>query len=865
MIQRIRNNWSWLIAGFITLIFLIVFMLVKSIIPFGDNTLSVGDCFHQYIPFLSEFRNKLLSSESLNYSWNIGLGSNFMSIYSYYLTSPFNLFVLLFDKSDIFSVVSITICIRIVFMAIFFGYFLHKRFETNNLFITLFSVAYSLSSYICGYYWNIMWLDCIMILPLIILGMDRLMKEQKIFLYILALFYSMFCNYYFSFMICIFLLLYFFTYDFEDIKDFFSKGIRFAGASILAAGMSAFTIVVSYFDLMYQSSDLTEVPENQWFTNFANIIRNQYFLDIPSKVDERQFSANIYVGVVTVILLIFYPFVKSIKPSERIRKFVLAIFMLVSMNQSILNYIWHGFHVQRMIPNRFALIYVFFILTLAYETAVELKGAFLKRYIIPGAIAVCLPLSIYVFTDFEGIISSKGILILSTVITFLYVLIIGLYSVKEKYSKVLIPIFSVFVILEVCINFWFTFTDYMPISSDMDIFDRRERSIEASIDYEKASEGNSLYREEITYNTLMRNENTYHNISGISEFSSTVDYNLMYTMYYLGLYSNYSMINYYYRSPVSPIIDDLFGIKYINSLVNDRYEENYKLIYENKEDGIYTYCNEDALPIGYGVSKNTLKTVFNTEDCASNQGKLLSDMSDMDIAYLNVVTDMEINSKTCAVSYNPENGFFSLSNSNNITEGKLDASLHFTCPYDGQFYYTVRTGYIDNLEVLVNNKVVVSNGTGAELLRIGTLKEGDEVDIKILFKLFEGEMLDIPAYISSFDQDLEIESIKKLAENGLNISEYESDSIKGDFTLEKNQIMFMTIPYDDCWKIKLDGAEVKPIKVLNTFLGVDIQEGNHTIEMKYIPRGKNYGIIISCISWVIFIMLCIIEHRKKVI
>lgn len=43
--------------------------------------------YHQYAPFFSEFRHKLLSGESLLYSWDVGMGVNFAALYAYYLAS----------------------------------------------------------------------------------------------------------------------------------------------------------------------------------------------------------------------------------------------------------------------------------------------------------------------------------------------------------------------------------------------------------------------------------------------------------------------------------------------------------------------------------------------------------------------------------------------------------------------------------------------------------------------------------------------------------------------------------------------------------------------------------------------------------
>ena len=57
--------------------------------------------------------------------------------------------------------------------------------------------------------WNIMWLDCILLFPLIVYGLERLVREQKGMLYCVTLGLSILSNYYISIMTCLFLVLYF--------------------------------------------------------------------------------------------------------------------------------------------------------------------------------------------------------------------------------------------------------------------------------------------------------------------------------------------------------------------------------------------------------------------------------------------------------------------------------------------------------------------------------------------------------------------------------------------------------------------------------------------------------------------------------
>ena len=57
---------------------------------------------------------------------------------------------------------------------------------------------YAFSGFMAAYNYNIMWLDCIWVLPLILLGLERLVKEGRWGLYCLTLAFSIFTNYLFG-------------------------------------------------------------------------------------------------------------------------------------------------------------------------------------------------------------------------------------------------------------------------------------------------------------------------------------------------------------------------------------------------------------------------------------------------------------------------------------------------------------------------------------------------------------------------------------------------------------------------------------------------------------------------------------------
>ena len=355
------RNWSWIISTAVAAVFMLVIMKILKVAPFGTYGFTLVDSIHQYVPFFSDYQDKLKTGGNLFYTWDVGMGQNFQSLLLYYMASPLNLIIAFVSRRHIMTVMSCLISLKMAISAGTFSFFLSRRKGkcTNNMMIVALGLAYGLNNYMCGYMWNLMWLDSIMVLPLIILGYERLIKKKDPRLYTLALFYSLYCNYYISFIICIFLVLWFLTTGHTDVRKFFFDGLRFAGASILAAMMSGLTLLISYLGIMKTASAGADIPQWSWYQNFFELIKNQFFLTKPINMNTFDGPANLYCGTLCIVMLFIYVFSNKINIWEKLGKIVLIAIFLVSMNQELLNFIWHGFHNQYGIPNRFAFRYIF--------------------------------------------------------------------------------------------------------------------------------------------------------------------------------------------------------------------------------------------------------------------------------------------------------------------------------------------------------------------------------------------------------------------------------------------------------------------------------------------------------------------------
>ena len=148
-----------------------------------------------------------------------GGGSSFLGNYLNYLSSPLSFLIFLFNKEDIAFAITFIVGLKCILSATTFSYYLKSSFGKNNYYVSAFGVLYAFSAYFLAYYWNIMWLDGMIMLPLIVLGIERIFNKGDIKLYTLSMILLFFANYYMGYMSCIFAIIYFVAYFIISYKN----------------------------------------------------------------------------------------------------------------------------------------------------------------------------------------------------------------------------------------------------------------------------------------------------------------------------------------------------------------------------------------------------------------------------------------------------------------------------------------------------------------------------------------------------------------------------------------------------------------------------------------------------------------------
>lgn len=821
-VHILRPGDSLLAAFFVPVLVLVVIFAQRGIFPFGEECFLRTDMYHQYAPFFSEFQYKLTHGGSLLYSWDIGMGVNFSALYAYYLASPMNWLVALCPRQFLIEFMTVLIVIKTGLSGLFFTWYLRKHTGTREFGSCFFGIFYALSGYMAAYSWNIMWLDCILLFPVILFGLERLVKEKKGMVYCIALGLSILSNYYISIMICIFMVIYaavlVILYPPKKGKEFAATAGRFTLYSLLAGGLAAVVLLPEIYALQATASGNFDFPKtvSSYFSIFDMIARHIGNVQTEIGLDHWP---NIYCGVAVLMLLLLYLGNKNIKIKEKAVYFSLLLFFYASFSVNVLNFIWHGFHYPNSLPCRQSFIYIALVLVMCYKAYLELKNTPWKHIVMAfwGAAAFVILAEKLVDNEeqFHFAVFYAAILFLA-----LYTGCIYLYhSRKWCRDGVLLAVLGL-VFCESAVNMAVTSipttsrTAYVKDNEDTMLL---ADSIRSSVFY-RIEKGESR----------TKNDGAWMNFPSASLFSSVASAAMSDFFKSVGCESS---TNAYSVKGSTPFIDALFATRY--GIYPDQQPADGLKEQIGRQGSMWFYENKYTLPVGV-VMPQDMETNWVLD--SGNPANVQNDLSSV-LGVSNLLVPAE-----------------------GVSEGK---KLTFTADASGDYYVYVTNKKVEEVSAEIGERSLsFDNVDRGYFLELGYLPKGQEV---ILQSQTDGNPA-MQAEIWRFDPEAMEEIYQCLSKSPLELSSWTDTGLAGSINTPEGGTMFTSIPYDKGWKIWVDGTAVSGRPVFDAFLGVDLEPGEHKIRLSYEPQGLKTGAVITGVSAAAVAALAVcgwMKNKKK--
>ena len=857
-----KNRYVFLTTVLATACIAVIYVIF-SVFPFGSITVMRMDLYHQYGPLFAELYDRIVEHKSLLYSWITGGGSSFLGNYLNYLSSPLSFLIFLFDKEDISYAITFIVAFKCILSATSFSYYLKKSFNKDNYFLSAFGILYAFSAYFLAYYWNVMWLDAMIMLPLIALGIEKIFKTGDIKLYTVSLVILFFANYYMGYMCCIFAVLYFFVcfintysndgklnenavyekkYSTKALMNnvFINRGVKFAFASIIAALICAITLVPVFMILKNSSATSGTFPQTfKSYFDLLDLITSHFaLLETTIRSSGDNVLPNIYTGILTFILLPLFLINNKIKLKEKATYVVLIIFFVFCFNNNCAEYIWHAFHFPNDLPYRYSYMYSFIIAVMGYKTILNFKGIKVKDIAYTGLAIISFVIICQKFLTNK---MTNSTIYATIIFVTLWCGFLFLLKNKNAQKKTVSFVLVTFILCETIISSIVG----LPLNQDNKNYKENYKTYTDAINYID-NKDSGFYRTELCYlNTRM--DPAYYGYNGISVFSSMAYESYSQLQSSLGMQGN--KVNSYTYNTQTPVYNMMFNIKYlIQTDVSLAPSSNlYKKIYTTSDKKSNVYESKYNLPIAYCVNSKI-------DDWVTDEGnpfEIQSDFVKLATGYSNVFKPVEYNSTDFdAVSGDDvtENGTYWLEKSDSSSNyGTETVSLSPTI--DGNLYLYVKSS---DLKTITVNSEKVSDITqsmeDAYILDLGYHNKGDEVLVSLDASKMESESTSFDFYCYTADDTVVKNMYNSLAGNSLNVESYSDTTIKGTVNAKENCYLYSSIPYDDGWSVYVDGKKAETFEIGGTLLAIELTPGQHKIEYKYFPVGFLYGIIISAVT-----------------
>lgn len=855
--------------------FLIPFLImgaafaVAGIAPFGNKQILVVDLWHQYYPFLVSLQNKLQSGGSLFWTWDVGMGVNFFALMSYYLASPLNFLTVFIPQSILTEFLAFSVVFKIGIAGLSFAIFLRYTFKINNWSLVMFSPMYALCSFLMGYYWNVIWLDTVAILPLVVTGTVALMREGKFKLYIVSLALSVLANYYIGLFTCIFVLLCYIGYNicmWDGFKKFIKRFGRIALSTLAALAITAILTLPAFFALQNTYSTTSTFPKtyaiNMGGSNdlegtliaIQKVISNSIAFVEPTS---KEGLPNIYCTYAAMFLGLLSLLSGKIKKREKAFNVFMLVFFIMSFIIRQLDYIWHGFHFTNMLPYRFSFLFSFVLVTMAFR-AYSNMAFFNKWDVMLAGVLSLIPIILAI-----GIQEVLPI-VLTTVILAALFIIVYLFVTRKTSRKTMNIMLSLFFLAEFIASAALGLSA-VGVTTKND-YPREGESVKKILNTiaEKESGGNDFFRTEMT-TTQTLNDGALNGYNGISLFDSMANVNISSFAENTGLTGRKSGNRYSYRES-SPVTNLLFNLKYLIAR-DGKYNNTLYMDEITQEGNVKLMENRAYLPVGFMANEDMLKYEVDktVDNPIENQNEIFSYATGIDqdvFTILNVVSQGHTDYAVFPVNKTSDYKY-SFSTNNDAVAPHL--KYNYEMPEDGMICFYTNITNADNLTLYVNEESQGSFDISKAYVACGgVFKKGDKISLYV--DLDEGASGTATVVCGYFNQEVFDKGYEILSKNTLETTSYTDSSIEGTITADKDGLFYTSIPYEEGWRAWVDGEEVEITPVGNAMLAFSLSQGTHTVKMSFIPKGFWPGLLIFMGGAALFIIMCLVSwiaNRKK--
>ena len=874
-----KENQMWL-SFLLPALILLVSYFIFGVWPFGVESVLSLDLNGQYVYYYDHMFDVIYGGESVFYSWSRNLSGEWMGIIGYYLGSPFNWIVWLLPRQWILEGLLAMMCVKVGSIGLSMSVYLSRGKGFKKLTTIIFSICYALCAYTIVQTMNPMWLDGVLALPLICLGIERFIDQGRFRLLVVSWVYAFVTCFYIGFMLAIFSVIYFLFYIMVTKNNrarerFFLKMFGALGLGVTAVLISCFMLIPVYESLSYGKFEFS-TPNYDLVENFPMIETFDKLL--PNSYDTVRMSGLpfIYCGVITVLLLPAYFFHDKIRRSERIGYGALLLLLFLCMYIRPVDMMWHGGQMPNWLPYRYSFIVSFLMVVCAASAFDRLKEVSTKCIGITCAGWMALMVYQENMDNFVSDLNNgrdtldnfSTILPAMIIVSVMTAIIVQLrkkfnYDLRKNRTKIL----SIVLLIAVCGEAMYNTVGQISTQDTDIVYSNHDSYVDVIFPIrdtvnEIKEKDDGFYRiEKLFFRTV--NDPLAIGAYGLSHSSSTLNAQPIELLSRLGFTSRSHYTRY---SGATLITSSLFGVKYELTTPNNSTGD-----IKDAKLPITVTENEYALPINYLADNRVQELILTDDDPFTAQTELLNALIGKDYQYYERIYDVDMNPVNLTQGSTTD-GHHSFA----VTSQGQTASLTYTfdMPKTGELFMYLPSVYERAVNINLNgeSKGQYFEGDNNYMRNFGEFQKGEH--ISLVLTLTKDNLYFREAQFAIMDKEQAITALEELRELNSKTNCYLENTthVVTEVHCSTSKTLFTTIPDEKGWKVYVDGNETDYIVTAEALIAVPLTPGSHKVEMKFTTAGYPAAILLSLAGVIIFAGVILLwlkrnprdrERRKK--
>lgn len=856
------KNKAYILSFIIPAALLFISYMLFGVYPAGWRSVLALDLNAQYVYYYDYMYDVFAGRESLFYCWSRTFSGEFFGTFAYYLASPFNFIVWLFPREAITEGLLTMLLVKAAAGGLCCAFLLKKQRGFSDFTVIIFSVMYALSGYFAAHSINPMWLDGMIALPLVIMGVERICDKKQLLLYTLSMLYVLVANYYIGYMTGIFSAFYFVYYIASGrTAEPSGKGVGravvvYGASSVSAILMSCFIVVPAYKSLRMGKLDFGTKD----FTPTENFNLTDALLKLfPGTFDtiRPEGLPMLYCGTLALIFAVIYFITKKIPLRQRIAGGVLFGVILLSMYIKPVDMLWHGGTVPIWMPYRYSFLAVFLIMMFgaeAFENIAQVKRKTLGG-VFAGLAALLLVADHYAGSEH---FNTTLIIVIPLVVLSLITGAVVLYKAFRGHSSMKLTLL-VLLCAELLMNNTVTF---IRMNKDVVYSDRATYLGEIPATRREVNEikaiDDGFFRMEKTYHRCV-NDPMAAGMYGMSHSTSVFNAKAIALAKTLG----FGAREHYSRYDGATLFtDDILGVKYVlsKSELLSQYENTLDVPSYN---GITAYVNDDALGLAYLADEGVIGCALNDKSPFAAQQRLAArisgDVNQIFVPLDDYVTDL---SNLSAGSTTDNH----LSYKKRIQSDGAFVKYLITARRGGKFYVYFPTLYERECKLYVNGEYIKNyfENENHSIAYLGEFEQGETFEVKL--ELIKNEVFFEHPLFCQLDEDglASFGEKMRLMNENTTVTRTGKAALSITVDADENRALFTTIPLEEGWTATIDGEPAEILSAANeTFICVKVPSGRHTIELKFKPAGMKTGFLLTACGVVLLALMIVISKLKK--